>query len=205
MKHAVSRELYGYWNRVRAGAPAPRRSAIEPSDIRYILADTFILEVSDREQFPIRLAGTRICAAWGREIKGDDFLDFWSDKDRDAMATLATAVAADAAAAVVTVTVRSGREKAVNGELLMLPLRHNGPAYDRILGSFALTEKPYWFGVEPIASQSIVSLRLIWPDEHPTFLRRAGDRIDDAPAPIPYPPAGRRRRGHLTVFDGGKP
>lgn len=205
MKHAVSRELYGYWNRIRAGAPAPRRSAVEPSDIRGILGDTFILEVADRDRYPVRLAGTRLCSAYGREIKGSDFLEFWTDKDRDAMATLATAVAADAAAAVITVAVRSAREKSLVGEMLMLPLRHNGPAYDRILGSFALVERPYWFGIEPLTEQSIVSLRLIWPDEHPTFLRRAADLVDDRPAPIPFPPSKRRRRGHLTILDGGKP
>ena len=54
------------------------------------------------------------------------------------MATLATAVAVDAAAAVVTVEARSAREKSLTCEMLLLPLRHNGPAYDRILGSFAL-------------------------------------------------------------------
>ena len=68
MKHATSRELYDYWDRLRRGQPAPHRSDIEPSDIRRILADTFILEVADRETYAIRLAGTRICAtsAWVR-------------------------------------------------------------------------------------------------------------------------------------------
>src|SRR6185436_10758974 len=77
MKHATSRELYQYWDRVRRGQPAPKRSDIEPSDIRRILADTFILEVTDRETYAIRLAGTRICALYGREIKGTNFLDLW--------------------------------------------------------------------------------------------------------------------------------
>ena len=57
MKHATSRELYDYWDRLRRGQPAPHRGDIEPSDIRRILADTFILEVGDRETYMIRLAG----------------------------------------------------------------------------------------------------------------------------------------------------
>jgi hypothetical protein len=203
MKHATSRELYGYWNRVRAGAPAPRRSQIEPSDIRHVLADTFILEVTDRECYPVRLAGTRICSAYGREIKGTDFLDFWQGGEREAMASLCTAVASDAAGAVVSVEAASTRDKSGSWELLLLPLRHNGPCYDRILGSFAVFDQPYWLGSEPIVAQTISSLRLIWPDEQPVFLRRAGDRIDDLPAPVPFPPES-RRRGHLTILDGGK-
>jgi len=205
MKHATSRELFGYWNRVRGRAPAPRRNQIEPSDIRRILADTFILEVVDRERFPIRLAGTRICAAYGREVKGQDFLDFWSQPDRDAVASLATAVAADGAAAVVSVEARSIRDKAACFEILLLPLRHGGDAYDRILGSFAPVDPPYWLGSEAISTQSLSSLRLLWPDNQPVFLKRASDRsATEIPAPIPFPAPGQRRRGHLTVHDGGK-
>jgi hypothetical protein len=205
MKHATSRELYAYWDRVRAGAPAPRRSDIEPSDIRRILADTFILEVADRGTYPIRLAGTRICGAYGREIKGDDFLDFWSPQDRDAVATLGTAVAVDAAAAVVSVIARTARDKVVPCELLILPLRHGEAGYDRILGSFAALEQPYWLGSEAIAGQTITSLRLIWPEENPRFLRRASDRaVEEQPVIVPFPVPNQRRRGHLTVLDGGK-
>ena len=70
MKHATTRELYDYWNRVRGGERAPLRSAIEPSDIRRILGEMFILEVLDRDSYHVRLAGTRICALYCREIKG---------------------------------------------------------------------------------------------------------------------------------------
>ena len=58
MKHGASRELYEYWNRLRGTDKAPQRSAIEPSDLRRVLADTFILEVAGREKYDVRLAGT---------------------------------------------------------------------------------------------------------------------------------------------------
>ncbi len=206
MKHATSRELFAYWNRVRRGQPAPARGDIEPSDIRRILADTFILEVLARDRYLIRLAGTRICSAYGREIKGTEFLDLWRDEDRNAVATLATAVSEDAAGAVVTLDAFSRRDKSVTCELLLLPLRHNTTRFNRILGSFSMLDRPYWLGAEPIVSQAISSLRLIWPDQQPEFLRRRADRIELDPADMPLPIAARnfRRHGHLTVFDGGK-
>ncbi len=208
MKHATTRELYEYWNRVRGNERAPLRSAIEPSDIRRILGEMFILEVLGRDDYFVRLAGTRVCALYCREIKGTNLLDLWSGEDRRAMATLAAAVSEDGAAAVVSVTAETARDQVVQCELILLPLRHSGTTFDRVLGSCAVMERPYWLGTEPIVRQRIASLRLIWPDEVPVFMRRQSDRAG-APAvgavpPIRLPVAGSRRHGHLFVVDGGK-
>jgi hypothetical protein len=204
MKHATSRELYDYWNRLRRGQPAPHRSDIEPSDIRRILADTFILEVGDAETYVIRLAGTRVCALYGREIKSTNFLDLWAADDRQAIATLAAAVSRDAAAAVLSVEGHTARRRTLACEFLLLPLRHGKSGYDRVLGSLAPTEQPYWIGSEPVTGQSVTSLRLIWPDERPYFMRRASDRPQAGNGPVVLPIDSRRRRGHLFVLDGGK-
>jgi hypothetical protein len=207
MKHSASRELYEYWNRVRGSERAPHRGSIEPSDIRRILADTFILEVADRSTHLVRLAGTRVCAIYCRELKGSNFFELWTADDRSAMSTLAAAVSEDGAAAVVTIEARTERHESLAAELILLPLRHSGSAFDRILGSLAVLERPYWLGSEPVASQKITSLRLIWPDEAPAFMRRKTDRpiaplrLVPSPAIVPLAP---RRRGHLVVFDGGK-
>jgi hypothetical protein len=229
MKHSSTRELYDYWQRLRRGRPAPERTEIEPSDIRRILGDTFILEVASRNEYRFRLAGTRVCALYGRELKGKDFLAFWTGKDRDAVATLLAAVSQDAAAAVVGMTGRSAHERDLACEILLLPIRQKGGGYTRILGSLAPMDDPYWIGIHPILSQSITSLRLIWPDERPSFLRR-GDQVDvealpvtdpmgsgaDLAAPpragVPFRPVPlqpwtghpSRRVGHLVVLDGGK-
>ena len=208
MKHATSRELYEYWNRMRGSEPAPQRSAIEPSDLRRVLADTFILEAAGREQYLVRLAGTRVCAIYCREIKGMNLLDLWQAEDRSAMATLAAAVSEDGAAAVVTLSAINERDQGVACELLLLPLRHGGVGFDRILGSLAVLERPYWLGTQQVVSQSITSLRLIWPDETPQFMRRRSDLgIADrpaSPAPLRFPSRNPRRRGHLFVVEGGK-
>jgi hypothetical protein len=209
MKHATTRELYDYWNRVRSNNRAPLRSAIEPSDIRRILADTFILEVEGRDRYMVRLAGTRVCSLYCREIKGGNLLDLWSGEDRSAMTTLAAAVAEDGAAAVVTVSGWTAREQDVISEWLLLPLRHGGEKFNRILGSCSLLERPFWLGAEPVVRQSIASLRLVWPDEVPQYLRRRTDQPAPVPAgakiiPIPFPVQNSRRRGHLFVVDGGK-
>jgi hypothetical protein len=198
MKHPASRELYAYWNQLRGDAAAPRRAAIEPADIRAILGDTFILEVADRQTYRFRLAGTRLCAAYGRELKGRNLLDFWSAEDREGMATLLAAVSEDAAATVLGIEATSGRDRDLSFEMLILPLWHDGPLYDRVLGVLAPMARPYWLGTQPIVRQRITSLRLLWPEEQPRFMMRA-----PAPAPVPLP-AAIARRGSLVLLQGGK-
>jgi hypothetical protein len=210
MKHGVSRELYEYWNRVRGNERAPQRSAVEPSDLRRILGDTFILEVTGRDKYDVRLAGTRVWSIYCRELKGTNFLDLFAAEDRSAMATLGAAVSEDAAAAVITVNAITARGDEATCEVSMLPLRHGaGAPFDRVLGTIAPFERPYWLGTEPVTRQTITSLRLIWPDEAPTFLRRRSDRneresVKSATVTV-LPPPQARRRGHLYVVDGGKP
>ena len=137
-------------------------------------------------------------------MKGGDFLGLWSEEDRQAVATLATAVSVDAAGAVITADLTSARNQTVTCEFLLLPLRHASGGYDRILGSCAALTRPYWLGTDPILHQRIASLRLIWPDDRPRFMRRASDRMPSPPPPIPFPFERRNRRAHLVVLEGGK-
>jgi len=212
MKHAVTRTLYDYWSRLRGDRTAPRRFEVEPGDIRHILGDTFILEADDRLTYSFRLAGTRLCAAYCRELKGRNLLDMWVGKDREAIACLLAAIVEDGAAAVVGLEAQNERGQSAPVEIMMLPLKHDGPHHTRILGCYAPLKTPYWFGTHPVVRQPIQSLRLIWPDERPSFLRTA-EEADLAerrgePPPIlrapPRPADGGRRVGHLRVIDGGR-
>lgn len=215
MKHATTRELYDYWQRLRGSRPAPDRTEIEPSDMRRILGDTFILEADQRLDHRFRLAGTRVCALYGRELKGKDFLSFWQGKDREAIATLLAAVSQDAAAAVFGFEGVSAHGRKLPCEVLVLPVRQKGEGWTRILGSMVPMDDPYWIGIHPIVSQTITSLRLIWPDERPSFLRR-GDAVAPLATTVPtvpirpprpigvVPGLAERRVGHLVVLEGGK-
>ncbi len=89
MKHEGSIALFQYWNRLRNGRPAPRRTEIEPADIKTLLADTFILEKDARGEPVFRLAGTRLCALYGRELKGFSFASLWREKDQRLLSRLA--------------------------------------------------------------------------------------------------------------------
>ncbi|MCW5715318.1 MAG: PAS domain-containing protein [Bauldia sp.] len=202
MKHESSRQLYEYWDRLRSGAPAPQRTAIEPADIRTILCDTFILEAGPRSGHPFRLAGTRLCAAFARELKGISFPELWSPGDRGQISLLLGAVGGDARAAVVGLAGRASQERLVAFEMLLLPLVQDGPRYDRILGVIAPTERPYWLGLDPVTSLTVNSARLIWPDAADAMVRRLGLGRDFDLGSVRLNPESRRER--FVVLEGGK-
>ena len=87
MKHPSNRELFEYWNTRRGRRSAPDRNEIEPGAIRHLLADTFILAFDASGGHPFRLAGTRVCALFGRNLKGASFLDLWAASSRGAVGT----------------------------------------------------------------------------------------------------------------------
>src|ERR1041385_2948003 len=93
MKQASSRELYGYWTARRGKRRAPERGEIEPSAIRRALGDIFILEFDGRAGHPSRLAGTRVCALFGRELKNEPFLNLFDEETRAQTAQLLAVVA----------------------------------------------------------------------------------------------------------------
>jgi len=221
MKHGVTQTLYSYWDSLRGARPAPNRSEIDPGEIRGLLGDTFILETNGPSDVRYRLAGTRLCSAHCRELKGRNFLRGWDTKDREALESLIAAITEDGAAAVVGINGHTEREQELQMEMLLVPLNVPGEGRIRILGSAVPMDKPYWIGLHPILRQSISSLRLVWPDERPYFTGESHSNInpimprftaEDMPMRTPVLPQGaavlphgaERQVGHLTVYSGGK-
>src|SRR5690242_16499850 len=165
MQKQSTKALYEYWNALRGSRSAPDRRDLDPTKIRGALANTFILELNDNSEFDFRLAGSHICAAYARELKGRSFSRLWHPRDRDAMGTLVRAVTEDHAVALITFTGMTAIHTRTSVETILLPVRHNGSTQSRLLGSMTVVDEPYWLGVQPVVEQRITGLRLIWPDD----------------------------------------
>lgn len=197
MKAAATKELFGYWNRLRGARAAPERADVDPAAIRGALGDTFILEADEAAGFPFRLAGTRIAAISGHEMKGEKFLDMWRGPDRATLAGALATVSDDAAVAVIGAQGSTELGRKVDLEIGLLPLRHRGRTHARVLGALAAVETPYWIGVCPVTRFDVVSLRMIWP---------SGRRALEASAAQPFGRAASigRRIGRFLVIEGGR-
>jgi hypothetical protein len=177
MQQATSRQLYAYWDRVRNGRVAPRRFEIEPSGIAGVLPETFIAEGGGRLGYRFRLAGTRICEQFGRELRGADLLSLWDKADRDAVSSLLHTVFSDAAVGYGRFHAYSCANRQASFEFVLLPLIHTGEIVNRILGAITAIEPPFWLGAEPLLRQEIVELNLHWPDGVPAFMAQGGGEV----------------------------
>jgi hypothetical protein len=121
MKHRSTNAYFAYWDGKRAGERAPDRGAIEPGEIRELLGDIFVLSYDTRAGFPFRVAGTRVCALFGRDLKDKSFLDLFTGESRREMEDIATIVAEETLGALAGVTGRTPSGGTAHLELLLLP------------------------------------------------------------------------------------
>lgn len=217
MQKTSTRALYDYWNTIRGSRSAPERKDIDPTKIRESLANTFILELDESDEFSFRLAGSHLCTSYCRELKGRSFSRLWHERDSDAMDTLIRAVTEDHAVALVTFQGTTALHTKVSFETILMPLRHNGSTHTRLLGAMTALDEPYWLGVQPIMEQRVTGLRLIWPDdaEYQDSVREVATKVVNevefsgsaaASFGMPATVYGRsaRRYAHLAVIDGGR-
>ncbi len=202
MKHTVSRQLYAYWNRRRAGRPAPDRSAIEPYDLGAMLVDIFLIDLRGVDKTKIRFCGSSIALRYGRDLADEDFLALWNDDDRQSLAHHLALMAEDAVAMTAGVVAETAGGGFTTFEMLLLPLA-GARGCDRAIGCLVRTgghSDANRVGAR-IVAQSLRSLRFLTPRAEP--FANAPDRSIPPPA-APTMSAVRRKYGHLVVMDGGK-
>ena len=121
MKHPSSREFFAYWDEKRGRARAPDRSDIEPSALRDLLADIFVLSCDAPAGFPFRVAGTRVCALLGRDLKDQSFASLFASEARREIEEIVAAVAEETLPAIAGLTATTQDGASAHLELLLLP------------------------------------------------------------------------------------
>lgn len=159
MKHVSTRAMFDYWTEKRGNRPAPERAEIDPGAIRYALGDTFILATDFAGQLRFRLAGTRVCALFGREIKGEKFSELWSEQSGQPVLDLLAVVDDETVGAVAGLIGRTADGTQLDLEMLLLPLAHFGHARVRAIGVLAPLVAPYWLGEKPVIELELGTLR----------------------------------------------
>ena len=149
MKHPANREFYSYWDEKRAGAAAPERSDLEPEDVRHLLGDIFVLSCDAAAGYPLRVAGTRMCALAGHDLKGKSFTALFHDNDRAEMEDILAIVADETLATVAGLTTQTPDGSRIHMELLLLPFSarsHTPLSMTGLLAPLSLIAGPQTYG-----------------------------------------------------------
>ena len=191
MKHPTSRLLFGYWDKLRCARDRPDRAEIEPGRIAHLLPHAFILAAEPAEAPAFRLAGSRCCALFGRDLAGLPFRALWANPVR-AEADELTGIARDGNGVVAGLVEFGGGTPCGRLELVLLPLRNRGAKIGRILGALSALELPAPEARAPMSGLTTTSLRVI--------------RLDPPPegTPAPRPSTRDRLKPSLVVVEGGR-
>jgi hypothetical protein len=137
MKHPSSRAFYAYWDAQRGDARAPDRSEIEPHAMREHLGDIFVLAYDGHSGYPFRVAGTRACALFGRDLKNASFSALFEPEARGEIEDIITAVAEETLPAIAGLTAMTADGGRAHLELLLLPFQTRAHTPVSLTGMFA--------------------------------------------------------------------
>ena len=163
MRQPSIRSLFVYWDWLRGSRPAPDRSEIDPGEIRSDLPAVFILGMDAERRYPFRLAGTSVCALYGRELRDTAFSALWSPSSEVEITQLLRCVVEESAGAVTAVTGRNEDGARLDLEMILLPLTCRDGERARLIGALACPSPPVWLGVRPVLALETGNVRFVGP------------------------------------------
>ena len=159
MKHPSNREFFAYWNGKRGEARAPDRSDIDPNAVRELLGDIFVLSCDHEAGFPFRVAGTRVCALAGRDVKDKSFSALFAPGSRDEIEDIITYVCEEMLPAIAGITATSEGGAKAHLELLLLPFSTRAHAPVSLTGLLA----PFESNLATLRDFRLTSWRYLHP------------------------------------------
>jgi hypothetical protein len=157
MKHPSNREFFAYWDAKRGDARAPDRSDIEPNAVRELLGDIFVLSYDHVAGYPFRVAGTRVCALLGCDLKDRSFSALFAPQARREIEEIVAVVSEEMLAAVAGIAASAEDGSTAHLELLLLPFNNRAHAPVSLTGLLA----PFGDGHSVLRDLTVTSWRYL--------------------------------------------
>ncbi len=197
MKQQSTQEIYHYWNLLRGRRAAPERSDMDPGSIRKALPDVFLLEFKPNSEPSFRLAGTRVCSLFGRELMGETFTSLFAEREQIEISRLIESVCHDEKPMISGVVAKMDKNTGYVFEMLLLPLRHRGVRGQRLLGVLAAAEDMPIF-LPAAQSLSMITLKMLDTNDLKHLKKTPSFQTGIAADLIVA------RKAHLVLIDGSR-
>lgn len=203
MRSKTTMELFRYWNAIRGDRSLPRRDQIAPADIRSLLPDLFILQRQADDTISFRLAGTRLCALFGGELRDRQFSFLWQEIEEVEITRIAERVMTRCAPTLISAHGETPAGEVLELELLLTPVASADGIHDRVLAALSPLSRPSWLHETPLGQLTASGISVLDPAR------------DIAPVDLEAPAAtsvsmidGRHdtagRALHLRILQGGR-
>ena len=127
-------EVQAYWDRLRAGRSMPARSEVDPREISAALAHAFVAEIVAPGVARLRVAGSHLNDLLGMESRGMPRSVYMAGTSRQELAQAIQQVAQGARAQLPLRSDAGIGKPALDGLLVLMPLRDRAGHPTRILG-----------------------------------------------------------------------
>ncbi|WP_157888259.1 PAS domain-containing protein [Neptunicoccus sediminis] len=142
MQDPVIRDVFNYWEGLRAGRLAPLRSELDPYKISHVIDHVFVLEYKNPLVVRFRLAGMGLCRMLGMELRGMPARALFEIGHRDELGRVLDDMVT--APKIIELVLKSPSHDAptLNARMLLLPMQNAEGQYSRILGCLVSDDPP---------------------------------------------------------------
>jgi hypothetical protein len=184
MLHPGSRQLFRYWETLRAEKAYPRREDVDFSALKAVMPDLVVIERDFlRKSFRYRLAGSRVCGLFGANMTTKDVFTDWDHFETDVIRRHLEIALTRFQPAVIRMRLTTDRGQQLAAELVVLPVQMQNSNRVQLIGGMFPFRPAAGLGHTAITKRELVSARVIWtehqgdlPVQHELSLQTAGER-----------------------------
>lgn len=187
--HPGSRQLFRYWESLRAERPCPRKDEIELKNIVDMVPNLTIIERTPKlKSWQFRLAGTKIYSLFGKEMTNEDVLQGWDSFERGVVANCLDISQTRLQPCLIRMRFISAQNEVIAAEMIGLPVQ-GVDGQIQIFGGLFPFHDGRLSNMESFTRRELVSARMIWTEHD------EGNMLLGA--------VGRKAPAQLHVIQGG--
>lgn len=197
--HPGSRRLFAHWEALRGERPYPSRDEFTFAPVKDLMADMVIIEQdATGHAYRYRLAGSRACAIFGKNLTASDAVLGWDSFEASLLSTHFERALKDFQPMLARMRFVTDTGLRFAAELIAMPIQVRGSSRVQLIGGLfpfrELDERSH----ASLRARELASVRAIWTEHDGPGLQAIVDRALAEPRALP---AGRPR---LRVLAGGK-
>ena len=197
--HPGSRRLFAHWEMLRAARAYPKREEFTFAPVTDLMPDMLVLERDPAKGgYRFRLAGSRVCELFGRNLTTRDALSGWDAFDASILSNHFELALESFQPVLARMRLISDLGLVFTAELIAMPIQaRESNSVQLIGGLFCFRDTDDLFN-QSIRTRELLSARAIWTEHVGATLQNI---IDQALVHSPRRPA---LRPLLKVLEGGK-